>query len=226
MGGVYEIRGEVLNNRLALKVIRPEFTNSKAIRARFQREARIQSQLDHESIVKVFELIEHDQNLCIVMELVDAPTLRDRLESGPLPPQEAREVVMELAEALLVAHEAGIVHRDLKPDNVFAWKDRRGRVRCKLTDFGIAKHAEVNTDVGPSLTRSGAFIGTMAYASPEQITHEREVDLLSDLYSLGVVLWEMLAGVSPYDNHTSAWAIQTAVVQEDLPDLPLSLIHI
>lgn len=220
MGGVFEIRGDALDNRLALKVLRPDLVQSQPLLARFQREARIQARLDHPGIAKVFELVDTVGGVAIVMEYIDAPTLRDHLSTGRPTPAGARAIAMEVAEALLAAHESDIVHRDIKPENIFVRTDSLGRHRCKLIDFGIAKHTDEAGTVATSLTRSGSFIGTYAYASPEQITHEQPVDHRSDLYSLGVVLWEMLAGVQPYRSLSSGYSVQTAVVNEHLPRLP------
>ncbi len=220
MGGVYEIRGDALNNRLALKVLRPQLASDPSLIERFRREARIQARLDHPGIARVFELVETDDRVGIVMEFIDAPTLRKRLTEGRPSPDAARAIATEIAEALMAAHEVGVVHRDIKPENVFVWTDRLGRHRCKLIDFGIAKRTNDAGTVVTSLTRSGAFIGTYAYSSPEQITHEQPVDHRSDLYSLGVVLWEMLAGVQPYRSLTSGYSVQAAVVNDGLPRLP------
>jgi len=217
MGGVYEIKGDTLNNRLALKIIRQQYVSNATLRSRFTREARIQSALDHPGIARVFELIEHDDNLAIVMEYVDAPTLRSMMKVKGLTPSMARNVLNDLLSALMAAHDAGVVHRDIKPDNIFVITERTGRIRCKLIDFGIARQeAEEYTQ----LTGAQAFVGTYSYASPEQIEQSSTVDQRSDLYSLGVMLWEMLAGVSPYAHLNSAYSVQVAVVSEPLPALP------
>lgn len=220
MGDIYEVRGDALSNRLALKVVRPELANDPDFRARFEREARIQSQLVHPSIGRVFDLIAFDGHLAIVMEFIDAPTLREVLAAGPVAPADARAIATELAAALLAAHEAQVVHRDIKPENLFITRDRLGRVGCKLIDFGVAKGAPGGELYQTAMAGSRSFVGTFAYASPEQVTGELVADHRSDLYSLGVVLWEMLSGVRPYGHLDSAFSVQTAVVNEPLPDLP------
>ncbi|MCB9743564.1 MAG: serine/threonine protein kinase [Alphaproteobacteria bacterium] len=222
MGGVYEIEGDALANRLALKVIHNEYAEDARLRSRFQREARIQASLDHPSIARVFDLVEHDGSLAIVMEFVDAPTLRDALSAGRLPLAQVRGILTEIASALDAAHDAGIVHRDIKPENVFVLRLKDGRVRCKLIDFGIARQMEDGGDQTQAtrLTHDQSFVGTYTYASPEQITRAADVDARSDLYSLGVLLWEMLSGVLPYGHLDSAYSVQVAVVNEPLPALP------
>lgn len=219
MGGVYEIRGDALANRLALKVIRSEYIDNAQLRARLEREAKIQSTLDHPGIAKVIDLLDHEGSPAIVMEYVDAPTLQDVLAQGVPAHGRVREILMELASALDAAHERGIVHRDIKPENVFVLPYKGGRVRCKLIDFGIARQVLGNEDA-TKLTRAQSFVGTYAYASPEQITASGTVDARSDLYSLGVLLWEMLSGVPPYDHLESAYSMQVAVVNDALPELP------
>ena len=220
MGGVYEVRGDALSNRLALKVLKSELLQNASLRARFEREARIQSRLEHPGIARVFDLVDLRDTVGIVMEYIEASTLRQFLSKGRPSASDASDIAMEIAVALMAAHEADIVHRDIKPENIFVWTDRLGRYRCKLIDFGIAKQVAVSSSVGAGLTRTGSFIGTYAYASPEQITCESPIDHRSDLYSLGVVLWEMLAGVAPYQSLSSGYSIQSAVVNDDLPRLP------
>jgi tRNA A-37 threonylcarbamoyl transferase component Bud32 len=221
MGGVYEIEGDALKNRLALKIIRSDLMDQEIVRQRFRREARIQSTLSHPGIARVFDFLEHEGQLGIVMELVDAPTLQDKLSAGALPPPVAREVMFELISALMAAHDAGIVHRDLKPANIFVQTDSAGTNRCKLIDFGIAKPIKLDTtgNVREQLTQTLAFVGTYAYASPEQVGRG-VIDERTDLYSAGVVLWEMLAGVSPYSDIRGAFEIQSAVINMPLPSLP------
>ena len=221
MGGVYEIEGDALKNRLALKIIRSDLMDQEIIRQRFRREARIQSTLSHPGIARVFDFLEHEGQLGIVMELVDAPTLQDKLSAGALPPQVAREVMFELMSALMAAHDAGIVHRDLKPANIFVLTDSAGTNRCKLIDFGIAKPIKLDTtgNAREQLTQTLAFVGTYVYASPEQVGRG-DIDARTDLYSAGVVLWEMLAGVSPYSDIRGPFEVQSAVVNTPLPSLP------
>lgn len=220
MGGVWEIEGDALGNRLALKVIRAELLKNPSVAARFEREALIQSRLSHPGIARVFDFIEHEGMRAIVMEFVEAPTLRQRMAEARMRPAEARQVVMELMSALVAAHHAEVVHRDLKPENVFVFTDHCGTVRCKLIDFGIAKSVSAaDRRANQKLTKTNVFVGTSAYASPEQVQRD-DVDARSDLYSAGVLLWEMLAGVAPYGDLTSAYAVQDAVVNRPLPALP------
>ncbi len=217
---MYEIQGDTLNNRLALKIIHQEYATNATLRSRFTREAKIQSALSHPGIARVFELLEFDGNLAIIMEYIEAPTLRARMSEGRITPGMAREILFEVLSALMAAHDSGVVHRDIKPENIFVITERSGRVRCKLIDFGIARQDTADGPAHTRLTRGQAFVGTYAYASPEQITESGTVDHRSDLYSVGVLLWEILAGIGPYAQYNSAYSVQVAVVSEPLPELP------
>jgi serine/threonine-protein kinase len=221
MGGVYEIESDALKNRLALKIVRQEFLGNDTIKARFEREARIQADIIHPGVVRVIDLLHHGGQLAIVMELVHGPTLREVLLEGRPSVAQVREILDDVLSALMAAHDADVVHRDLKPDNVFVLTDRGGAVHCKLIDFGIARRMATETQVS-RLTRAETFVGTYAYASPEQIQGDG-VGARSDLYSLGVVLWEMLAGTHPYAHLDNDFKIQSAVVGDPLPVLPPSI---
>ena len=188
MGVVYEAEDTRLQRRVAVKLLPPELSRDRGAKQRFRREARAASALDDPNICTVHDIGECDGQLYIVMAYYEGETLKERLARGPLPESEARQVAIEVARALARAHEAGIVHRDIKPANVML--TRRGKV--KVLDFGIAK---IRGDA--TLTRTGSSLGTPAYMSPEQARGE-PVDGRTDVWSLGALLYEMLAGRRPF----------------------------
>ncbi len=188
MGVVYEAEDTRLRRRVAIKLLPPEHSRDRAAKDRFLREARAASALDDPHICTVHDVGEHDGRLYIVMAYYEGETLKERLARGPLPVDEARRIAIQVARALARAHEAGIVHRDIKPANVML--TRRGEI--KVLDFGIAKMSGDTT-----LTRTGSSPGTPAYMSPEQARGE-PVDGRTDLWSLGVLLYEMLTGRRPF----------------------------
>src|SRR5204862_473003 len=188
-------RDERLKRQVAVKVLPPELAFREEIRLRFVREAETPPRLSHPHIVPIHSVGESPDGLVyFVMAYVDGESLGAKLKRrGRLPPDEARRIMQETADALGAAHAFGIIHRDVKPDNILL-EGSRGRV--VVTDFGIAK-ALSSTTGGATLTATGVAIGTPHYMSPEQAAGDREIDGRSDLYSLGVVSYQMLVGELP-----------------------------
>ena len=213
MGQVWSAFDEVLDRRVAIKVMHPQTAAQQVLVARFREEARIAADLTHPGIVDVFGQGEHEGLAYLVMELVDGPTLAEVVaERGALPSGQVSQVLCALAGALEHAHAAGVIHRDLKPSNVVMAPG--GAV--KLMDFGIAKSLD-----GPSHTGIGEVLGTTYYISPEQALGE-PVTSATDLYSLGVVGHELLTGAKPFDRGTPI-ATALAQVEEPPPPLPADL---
>jgi protein kinase-like protein len=195
---VFRVRDTALQRDVAIKVIDLGLTPSPALAERFVREARTVARLEHANIVPIYKVGGYkNEVLYIVMRCVDGPSIRKLLETEQrLPIADAARVTRQVAEALAHAHRHGIVHRDIKPDNILL--DSTGRV--VVTDFGIAKAAEAATTA--QLTTEGMVVGTPQYMSPEQATGD-STDGRSDVYSLGVVLYQMLAGTPPFDGETA-----------------------
>jgi Tol biopolymer transport system component len=225
MGEVYRAHDSKLGRDVAIKVLPQAFAADPDRLARFEREARLLAALNHPNIAQIHGLDESDGVLALVMELVDGETLADRIARGPVPLAEALPIARQIAEALAAAHEQGIIHRDLKPANVKVRPD----ASVKVLDFGLAKWSEPATAAhamnSPTLsarsTQQGLILGTAAYMSPEQATG-KPVDRRTDLWSFGVVLFEMLTGRRVFEGESVSHVI--AAVLKDEPDwtsLPL-----
>jgi len=191
MGAVYKARQPALDRLIALKILPPQAASSPGFSERFNREARALARLNHPNIVTVHEFGQVNGLAFIIMEFVDGLNLRQLERSGKLSPREALQIVPQICEALQFAHDEGIVHRDIKPENILV--DKKGRV--KIADFGIAKI--VGRDADPALTETRGIIGTPQYMAPEQVEKPQEVDHRADIFSLGVVFYEMLTGELP-----------------------------
>ena len=198
MGAVYKARQTSLDRFVALKILPAEANEDPAFGERFQREARALAQLSHPNIVGVHDFGQAGAYAYLVMEFVDGANLRQLQRGGHLSPQEALAIVPQICEALQFAHDRGIVHRDIKPENILI--DTQGRV--KIADFGLAKMMRLEAGA-PDLTLTRHAIGTPQYMAPEQIEKPETVDHRADIYSLGVVFYEMLTGELPIGRFSS-----------------------
>ncbi|MGA8877091.1 MAG: protein kinase [Candidatus Korobacteraceae bacterium] len=219
MGEVYRARDTRLNRDVAIKVLPEALANDADRLGRFEQEARTIAALNHPNILGIHDIGTHRGAPFLVSEFLEGQTLREKLESGPLPVRRAIEYGLGIAQGLAAAHEKGIVHRDLKPENVFVTRD--GRV--KVLDFGLAKlvtpeksHETVVTLMSPA-TLPGMVMGTVGYMSPEQVRGEPS-DARSDIFSFGAVLYEMLTGKRAFKRATSAETM-TAILREEPPEL-------
>ena len=204
MGEVYRARDTKLDRDVALKVLPQAFTDDPDRLARFEREAKVLASLNHPNIGHIYGLEEAEGQKALVLELVEGPTLAERIKQGPIPVDEALPIAKQIAEALEAAHEQGIIHRDLKPANVKVKDD--GTV--KVLDFGLAKAfqpdaSSVSASMSPTIsltaaaTQMGMVLGTAAYMAPEQ-AKGKVVDKRADVWAFGAVLYEMLVGQKPF----------------------------
>src|SRR5262245_34148953 len=213
MGAVYRATHVMLGKTVAIKLIRPEIVASPEIVRRFQREARAATALNHPNIVSVYDLGQTpDGTLYIAMEYIDGPSLKTLIQSGrPIPLTRSISILRQVASALATAHKHNIVHRDLKPHNIMLATGPDGSELAKLVDFGIAKTFDESTQ----LTSAGSALGTPYYMSPEQI-EGRTVDARSDIYALGIILYEMLVGEVPFADQSTP-----AVLVKQLKERPV-----
>ncbi len=213
MGVVYRARDEMLKRRVAIKVLPPELAFQQEIRARFSREAQTAARLSHPHIVPIYTVGEGNGLVYFVMGYVDGESVGGRLKRrGKLPVEEARRIMKETADALSAAHALSVIHRDIKPDNILL-DGTRGRVM--VTDFGIAK--AMSGGSGGTLTSAGVAIGTPQYMSPEQAAGEKEIDGRSDLYSLGIVTYQMLTGELPFTAPSVAGILMKQITEMPPP---------
>ena len=214
MGQVYVARDHRLDRKVAIKRLPAGMNDQHGSFQRFQREARAASALNHPNIVTIYDSGESEWGPYIVMELIEGSTLRQVIRKG-LPLSRALDVALQAAEAARVAHAAGIVHRDLKPDNILVRDD--GYV--KVVDFGLARVA--NLEAAPHATTEGAFVGTLRYASPEQ-GRSSQVDERSDVFSLGLILYQMTTGRHPFE---AGSALATLSALSSDPVIPASVLN-
>ena len=226
MGQVYLAADTKLNRQVALKILPEAFATDPDRLARFQREAQVLASLNHPGIAAIYGIEEQDGTRALVLELVEGPTLADRISKGPIPLDEALPIAKQIAEALEAAHEAGVIHRDLKPANIKVKED--GTV--KVLDFGLAKALDTTPEGDPSpsptltaaATQMGVIMGTAAYMSPEQAAGQT-ADKRSDLWSFGVVLFEMLTAQRLFTGETVSHVLAKVLERElDFSTLPTS----
>ena len=239
MGEVYRAKDTRLGRTVAIKVLPAELASHPGARERLEREAHAISALTHPNICTLFDVGHQDGTDYLVMEHIEGATLADRLQAGPLPPDEARRIAAQIAGALAVAHERGIVHRDLKPGNIMLTKagaDRSGAPQVKLLDFGLAQLRESGAEdalkssvaTRQALTVQGTIVGTLPYMAPEQMSGQ-VADARSDLFSFGAVLYEMVTGQRAFGGDTPT-AVMASVIgghpaspRSVRPDIPAGL---
>jgi serine/threonine protein kinase/Tol biopolymer transport system component len=218
MGEVYRARDTTLDRDVALKVLPDSFTADPERLGRFQREAKVLASLNHPNIGGIYGLETSGDNQALVLELIEGPTLAERIAEGPIPVEQGLAMVRQIAEALSAAHDAGVVHRDLKPANIKVRAD--GTV--KVLDFGLAKAVEGGaTGSGSSdaatmtamSSQAGAIIGTAAYMSPEQ-ARGQDVDKRSDIWALGCVAYELLTGHRPFEGSTLSDTLASVLARD------------
>ncbi|MEP7336139.1 MAG: protein kinase [Acidobacteriota bacterium] len=220
MGEVYLARDTRLSRKVALKLLPPQFTQDAARIKRFEREARAASALNHPNIITIYEIGQIEGKHFIAAEYVEGQTLRDLLAAGRVMMKEAIEIAIQISSALSAAHEAGIVHRDIKPENVMLRRDEY----IKVLDFGLVKLTERQSSLGQTnasegdlgKTNPGAVLGTTRYMSPEQALGQ-VVDQRSDIFSLGVVLYELLTGMPPFKGDRTAAILDAVIHYKEVP---------
>ena len=215
MASVYEAEHEMLGTKVAIKILNPLLSSNQQIRERFKNEAKLMAALNHPNITKVIDFDEHNQNLCIIMELLEGEDLNEKIKKdGALSEEQIESIFSQTLSAFQFAHEKGIMHRDIKPSNIFILTN--GQV--KILDFGIAKLF----GQGDEMTQTGTQIGTPIYMSPEQVKSDKSIDYRSDIYSLGVTMYYAINGNTPYNSTTdSQFDIFTKIVYEPLPDFTI-----
>ncbi len=220
MGEVYLAEDTRLDRKVAIKVLPADFANDEDRLRRFKQEAKATSALNHPSILTVHDIGEHEGNPYIVSELLEGEELRQRLDEGPIPLRKVTEYAQQIVSGLSAAHEKGIVHRDLKPENLFITKDDR----VKILDFGLAKLREPETNIHGSedatrraLTNPGVVMGTVGYMSPEQVRGHK-IDHRSDIFSFGLILYEMITGRRAFQEESLAETM-SAIVKEEPPEM-------
>ena len=215
MGEVYLAEDTSLRRKVALKFLPAYMEQEEEAQMRFLREARSAAAIDHPYICKIHEVGEVQDRHFIVMEYVEGETLKETLAKGPLPLKDALKIALGIADAIEEAHSKKIVHRDLKPANIMLTRGRHP----KVMDFGLAKRVsrddQTEMDITAALTREGATLGTLTYMSPEQLRGQ-PVDTRTDVFSFGVVLYEMLTGVHPFRKNTQAETVN-AIFSETPP---------
>ena len=223
MGAVYKARDRELDRFVALKLIRPELAANPSILARFKQELLLSREVTHRNVIRIYDLGDADGVKFITMEFVEGQDLRSLIqENKKFPPEEAVELMQQVCRALEAAHTLGIIHRDLKPQNIM--RDQTGRIL--VMDFGLARMVE-----GDGMTQTGALVGTMEYMSPEQAMG-KNLDQRSDLYSMGLILYELLTGKMPFKAESAVASLlkrnqeQAAPVSDHDQTIPRALSNI
>lgn len=233
MGAVYEAKHKLIGRRLAVKFLHSQYTSNEEVVIRFQREAQAAAAIGHENIIEVTDMgTTKDGAPYLVMEYLDGMDVRELLaEQGALSVEQTAKIMVQALSALHAAHEVGIIHRDLKPENIYLINKSEKTDYVKLLDFGISKFRTLEADGMKGLTQTGTVLGTPYYMSPEQARGDQGIGPKSDIYAMGVILFQMLTGVLPFDapNYN---ALLIKILTEDPPlpsdinpDLPQDLVE-
>jgi serine/threonine-protein kinase len=201
MGSVYEARHQLIGRRLAVKFLHPQYASSPEVVTRFHREAQAAARIGHENIIEVTDMGQaEDGSPYIVMEFLEGTDVRGLLdEVGVVPVKRAAHIMVQALSALQAAHNVEIIHRDLKPENIFLLRKGDNPDYVKLLDFGISKFKALETDNARALTQTGTVLGTPHYMSPEQARGDQNITSRSDIYAMGVILYQMVTGHLPFD---------------------------
>jgi serine/threonine protein kinase len=218
MSHVYRARDTVIERAVVVKILTEDASADPESKARFLHEAKIAGGIQHENIVSVFDYGDHGGRPYIVMEYLEGETLKQVLDRGPVMLADVLDWGGQVAEALAAAHAHGVIHRDVKPDNLLLISDPRrpGKKQVKVLDFGIAKLQRLTMDQVHK-TRTGALLGTPLYMSPEQCLSLKDIDARSDIYSLGVILYEMVTGKRPFDGDGLFVVISRHITEQPVP---------
>ncbi|HUK19505.1 MAG TPA: serine/threonine-protein kinase, partial [Bryobacteraceae bacterium] len=203
MGKVFRVRNQITGREEAMKMVLPDLDENAELAGRFLREIRVHASLDHPNIAALYSAVRVDNRLVMMMELVEGVSLEQKLRDGPLDADSATTIAGQVLDALEYAHARGVIHRDIKPANILVTREGR----AKLTDFGIARAAGDHR-----LTHTGFALGSLPYMSPEQVRSET-VDARSDIYSLGIALYELVTGRRPIQGD-SEYALMSAQLQQ------------
>jgi serine/threonine protein kinase len=214
MGDVYLAEHKVLKRKVAIKALHFELFHNEQFRARFIHEALVMAKLQHPGIVSLYEYVEDETAVFLIIEYAEGLALDDyiAMKEGKMPENEAVDIMVKILEAMQYAHDQGVIHRDIKPSNIIYNPEKN---TIKILDFGIAK---LSQEANKQLTKTGTQMGTIYYMSPEQVKGET-LDHRSDIYSLGVVFYQMLSGKNPYEHLTSEYSIYDEIVRNPLPEI-------
>jgi serine/threonine protein kinase len=228
MGAVFAARNKLTGKRVAIKWLLPEHTGSST-RERLLREARIAASIEHPNVVDIYDVGEHEGGLFLVMEYLRGPSLSEVLdEVGRMDPEPLIALLVPAMRGVHAAHQAGVIHRDLKPDNILL-HERDGAVVPKVVDFGVSKTVSASATPAPSLTRTGALVGTPHYMALEQVDGSKDIDSRTDVYAFGVLIYRALTGHFPFDGESLGEIIlkigtcEAATMRSLRPDLPAGL---